>query len=78
MAAQPEPLVSSSAIVEAELGLNTRTASILPLRRLVTEGRPAMDMAPGTRLGPARGLMIGLFLGASLWLAIGLLAWLMF
>ena len=77
MAAQPEPFVSSATVQPADFGLNTRTAAILPLRRLTADGRSAMEEASGDRLGSARGLLLGLCLGAGLWVAIGLLAWLM-
>ena len=50
-------------------------AVILPLRRTDPLGRKLVDETSGDRLGPARGLVIGLALSAGMWACLGILTW---
>ncbi len=42
-------------------------AIVLPMPRVTADGQPIHDHAAGGRLGPARGVIIGLAAGAALW-----------
>jgi hypothetical protein len=50
------------------------SATIVPLNRIHDHSLHVAEQ-PGQRLRPARGLMLGLSLGAALWAGIFLLAW---
>ncbi len=74
MAAQPDQYAAEQRphrLAEPEPG---SSATILPLNRLHDHTLNVAE-APGQRLRPARGLMLGLGLGAALWVGIFLLAW---
>jgi hypothetical protein len=73
MAAQPDQYADQRPhrLAEPETG---SSATILPLNRLHDHTLQDAETS-GQRLRPARGLMLGLSLGAVLWAGIFLLAW---
>ena len=74
MAAQPEifPHYGPPSRLDADIRI---AAEVLPFRRTDAQGRKLVDETSGDRLGPAHGLIIGLALGATIWIGLALLAW---
>ncbi len=76
MAARPEVFIRNPGAPLVNADAEARPiAMVLPLRRTDSHGRKLVDQTSGDRLGPAQGLVIGLALGATFWLGLGLLAW---
>ena len=60
--------------MEAHAGGQPR-ALVLPMRPVSAKGRTVIIEASGDRVGPARGIVLGLTFGLALWgLIIGLVA----
>ena len=78
MAAHPETLVGPPSVLSDDAGPSAPRMAVLPLPRPYPSAQPIIEEAASHRLAPARGLMLGLLLGASLWLGAGLLIRLMF
>ena len=76
MAASPEPTTGVWTLpgVEAHAGGQPR-ARVLPMRPASAKGRAVITETSGDRVGPARGIVLGLTFGLGLWAVIlGLVA----
>ena len=80
MAAQAEAYLTlpASDAAESVAGLSRQIAVVLPMPRITVDGHPMIDHAAGGRLGPARGMMIGVGVGVALWGGLLSLAWRLF
>ncbi len=76
MAALPEPTTGVWTVpgIEAHVGGQPR-ALVLPMRPVSARGRAVITETSGDRVGPARGIVLGLTFGLALWVVIiGLVA----
>ena len=79
MAAKAETLrPPTGAASESSIVLNRPGAVVLPMPRVNSDGYPMIDHAAGGRLGPARGVLVGLGVGLALWAGLLSLAWRVF
>lgn len=79
MPAQREPRADLPMVGRKAAGARAGSGSVLPWRPVSSPtGEQPADHAPGSRLGPARGILVGLFAGVLLWLLIGVVAWMVF
>ncbi len=75
MAAQPESVTRPGVSSLRDTAAGRPAATVLPLRPMDAHGRKLPERTSGDRLGPARGLVLGLGMGAVLWIGLGMLAW---
>ncbi len=71
MAAQPEPTTRAWDLARGEAqAAGKPSALVLPMRLAAARGRTVITEASGDRVGPARGLVVGLACGLVLWAGI--------
>ena len=79
MVAQAETSKSHvSDAAEQSIALGRPAAVVLSLPRVTADGHPMIDHAAGGRLGPARGVLVGVSVGVVLWAGLLSLAWRVF
>jgi len=79
MAAQRDPRADLPLVGGPDTAPQGATGIILPWRPVSSStGEPVSDRTSGGRLGPARGLLLGLVAGAAIWGTLGVAAWMFF
>ena len=71
MAAQPEPSTGAWNLARDKAHVAVQpSALVLPMRPAAAKGRTVSTQASGDRVGPARGVVLGLAFGLVLWAGI--------